>query len=181
MAKKKSIDRETNRYGMFMSENSFELEMMYGRDYLKKDVNFFIRLFRINIIETKSHKLYGQAKPKNKSFFPPVQLDAMVDIEDNQQNYLGGQQGLVREDSGKITIGIFLKELEEKNTEINRGDIVEYNQSGDKPRYYEVENANNVTDTTEKTIAGMRPYYRLVTAIPVKSDVVQMLKDDELI
>ena len=61
--------------------------------------------------------------------------------------------------------------------EINRGDIVEYNLSGSKNRYYEVENANNVTDETSKTIGGFKSYWKMVVAVPVKEDVVPFLNE----
>lgn len=178
--KKQHIDRENNRYGLFMNENSFDLEIMYGRHYLEQDVNFIIKLYRINIIESKTHKLYGEAKPIDKKYFSPVELNVMIDVDDNQQFFYGEEQGLTREDSGNLVIGIYLKELEEKRTEINRGDIIEYNFSGDKPRYFEVENANNVTDHTSQTIANMLPYWKRITAIPIKEDITRFLNQDSL-
>lgn len=176
--KKHMEDREENRYGLFMSENSFNLDIMYGRHYQEQDVQFTIKLYRVDVVKTKAHKLYGQAKSKDKRFFVPVELNAIVDVEDNRQEYLGGEQSLTREDISQIVIGIYLQELEEKKTEVNRGDIIEYNVSGDKARYFEVENAQNVSDVTSQTIAGMRPYWKKVTAVPIKSDIVAFLNGD---
>ena len=61
--------------------------------------------------------------------------------------------------------------------DISRGDIVEYNMSGEKKRYYEVESANNVTDETKKTIGGFAPYWKRVTGVPVKEDVTPFLSE----
>jgi hypothetical protein len=175
---KKHIDLENERYGLFMNENSFNLEKMYGREYLKKDVNFFITLYRINIITTKTHALYGQTKAKDKEFLVPIKLNAMVNIEDRTQDTYGGDEsGLVRDDSGNIRIGIYLDELNEKGVEINRGDIIGYNQSGDIERYFEVYDANNVIDTTSQTIGGFKPYWKQVYASPVKEDVSDLIKN----
>lgn len=179
--KNQNIDLQNQRYGIFISENSYEIDQAYGRHYLEQDVNFIIKLYRVNVIETKAHKLYGQAKAKDKRFFSPIELYAMVNIEDNEQNYLGTDQGLTREDSGNLVVSVFLRELEEKNTEINRGDIIEYNLSGQRPRYYEVENAQNVVDSTSQTFAGMRPFWKRITAVPVKEDVTPYLADDKLV
>jgi hypothetical protein len=71
--------------------------------------------------------------------------------------------------------GVYLKELEEKQLEIDRGDIVEYNLSGQKNRFYEVESANNVSDETNKTIGGFKSYWKKVIGTPVKEDVVPFL------
>lgn len=173
---KENIDLEEQRYGMFMSDNSYNLEIMYGRHYLETDVNFVINLYRINVITTKTHDLYGQSKASDKEFFDPVKLKVMINIDDNQQDSYGGDDaGLVREDTGNLVFGIYLDELKENNTEINRGDIIEYNQSGDRNRYYEVENAQNVEDVTSQTIGGFKPYYKKVLAVPVKEDITKLL------
>lgn len=179
--KKKNIDLENQRYGLFMNENSFNLDIMYGRHYLDRDVNYFVRIFKMNIIETKKHNLYGQAKAKDKKYLTPVQLNAMVTIEENrQENYGNNEGGIVREDTGNIIVNVYLQELEEKKIEVDRGDIIEYNQSGDRPRYYEVESANNVVDSTSQTIAGFKPYWKRIVGVPVKEDVTPFLNGDSL-
>ena len=176
------IDREESRYGLFMSENSFNLDIDYGLHYINNDVIHEVYVHKINIIESKAHKLYGQAKTKDKKFMPPVKISVMIDIGDSEQSYYGNTQGggIVRDDTGKLNIGVYLKELEEKNLEIDRGDIIEYNLSGERPRFYEVENAQNVVDTTKQTIGGFRPYWKLIIAVPVKEDVVPFLNGDSL-
>lgn len=176
--KKQIINLEDQRMGMFMTENSFELDVMYGRNFLQTDNAQYIIIHRINLIETKSHSLYGQAKTKDKKFMPPIKVNVMVNVEEGKQEYYGGNPGgVARDDTGTISFGVYLKELEEKQLEINRGDIIEYNMSGEKNRYYEVDNANNVTDETKKTIGGFAPYWRKITGVPVKSDVIPFLSE----
>jgi len=176
--KKQIIDIEEQRMGLFMTNNSFDLDIMYGRNYLQTDNSQEIILHKINIIETKSNNLYGQTKAKDKKYMSPVRLKVMVSVADATQKYYGDNQGgITRDDTGNISFGIYLKELEEKHVEINRGDIIEYNMSGEKNRYYEVENANNITDETKKTIGGFKPYWKKVTGIPVKEDVTNLLSE----
>ncbi len=176
--KKQIIDLENNRMGLFMTDNSFDLDIMYGRNYLQTDNNQTVIIHKINILESKSHSLYGQSKTKDKKFMTPVEINVMVTIEDGKQEYYGaGQGGISRDDSGNISFGVYLKELKEKNIEIDRGDIVEYNMSGEKNRYYEVESANNVTDETKKTIGGFKPYWKKIVGVPVKEDVVPFLSE----
>jgi hypothetical protein len=179
MKKKKDLeDIQTDRYGMFMTDNSFELDIMYGRNYLQTDNVNTVIIHRINVIESKSHVLYGQAKPKDKKYLPPVKINVMPNIEEGkQENYGGNPGGIARDDTGPISFGVYLKELEEKKITISRGDIVEYNFSGEKKRYYEVENANNVTDETKKSIGGFKPYWKRVTGVPVKEDVTPYLSE----
>jgi len=176
--KKQIIDLENDRMGLFMTENSFDLDIMYGRAYLETDNAQEVILHKINLIETKTHALYGQAKTKDKKFFTPVRLRVMVTVEEGkQENYGGNPGGIARDDTGNITFGVYIKELEEKGVEIDRGDIIEYNLSGEKNRYYEVESANNVTDTTAKTIGGFKSYWKRIRGVPVKSDVVPFLSE----
>lgn len=179
MKKKKQLkDLENDRYGLFMSDNSFALDVMYGKNFLQTDNAQTIILHKINIIETKVHSLYGQAKTKDKKFIAPVQLSIMITVADGtQENYGDNPGGIARDDTGPLSFGIYLSELKEKGVEIDRGDILEYNLSGEKNRFYEVESANNVTDETSKTIGGFKPYWKRITAIPVKEDVVPFLSE----
>jgi len=181
MKKKKQLkDIENDRMGLFMNNNSFDLDVMYGRNYLQTDNAQKLYIHKINIIETKSHDLYGQAKSKDKIFMSPVEISIMVGVADGtQENYGNNPGGIARDDTGIIKFGVYLKELEEKKLEIDRGDIIQYNMSGEKNRYYEVESANNVTDETNKTIGGFKPYWKQVTGIPVKSDSIPFYDGEE--
>ena len=175
---KQIIDLENQRYGLFMTENSFELDVMYGRNFLQTDNTQEVILHKINVIETKVHSLYGQAKTKDKKFMSPVRLSVMVTVEEGKQEYYGGNQGgITRDDSGNITFGIYLKELQEKQVEINRGDIIEYNMSGQKNRFYEVESVNSVSDETKKTIGGFKNYWKRITGVPVKEDIIPFINE----
>lgn len=180
MVKKKQIKNiEDNRYGLFMTENSFNLDIMYGRNFLETDNAQEVILHRINLIETKSHELYGQAKSSDKVFMTPVPLNVMLSVTDAEQEYYGGYQGgISRDDTGNLVFGVYLDELKEKNVDINRGDIIEHNFSGEKNRYYEVENANNITDETSKSIGGFKPYWRRVISVPVHGDAVPFFGDE---
>lgn len=175
---KQFISLEDERYGLFMSEESFDLDIEYGRQYLYTDNVQTIILYRINVIETVVHNLYGQAKPADKKYLSPVKLHVMVSIGDSTQKYYGNNAGgITRDDVSNLVFGVYFKELEENGVEINRGDIVSYNMSGTKNRYFEVESANNVTDETSKTFGGFLPYWRKVVCVPVKEDVVQFLNE----
>ena len=179
--KNQTFDREEQRYGLFMNETSFNADIMFGRNYMKTDIVHLVKVYKVNIIESKSHDLYGQAKSSDKKYFAPVSVNAMVTVEDQQQSYYGESQGgIVRDDTGPLTFGIYLDELEEKKLVIDRGDIIEYNMSGERDRYYEVENAQNVVDATSQTIAGFKPYWKQITAVPVKEDITPYLKGDSL-
>lgn len=181
MSKKKPFDFikvDEDRMGLFLSNNSFDLEKMYGRNYLKSDVIHKVKIYKIDIVNSKKHDLYNQSEPDEKVFFPPIEIFIMPLIESNEQNNYAGDIGIIREDSQSFNFGVYLDELKEKNVEIDRGDIVEYNLSGDRRRFYEVDNAQNVT-TTENTFGGFLTYWKLIKTVPVKSDVIPLLNDDK--
>jgi len=176
--KKQIIDIENQRMGLFMSNNSFDLDVMYGRNFLQTDNAQKVKIHKINILESKSHSLYGQSKTKDKKFMSGVEISVMVNIDDSKQEYYGNNSGgIVRDDTGNIRFGVYLKELTDKKIDINRGDIIEYNMSGEKNRFYEVENANSVTDETKKSIGGFKSYWKLITGVPVKEEVVPFLSE----
>lgn len=180
MKKKKEdfIDLENQRYGLFMNENSFNLDVMYGRNFINTDNHQTVTIHRINLVESKSHSLYGQAKSKDKKYLPPVTINVMVNVDDGDQSFYGDAPGgITRNDSGNISFGVYISELNDKNLEISRGDIIEYNLSGEKNRFYEVENANSVFDTTSKTIGGFKPYWKKIIGVPVKEDVTPFLNE----
>lgn len=176
--KKKHIDLENQRYGLFMNEDSFDLDMMYGEHYLETDVNYYILLHKINIVESKTHDLYGQAKAKDKMYFPAVKLNGMIDIGLNKNENYGDESGIVREDTGEIRFSIYISELKRKQVDIDRGDVIEWNQSGDRSRFYEVDSAQNVVDSTSQTIAGFKPYWKKIVGFPIKEDITPFLNGD---
>jgi hypothetical protein len=179
--KKQFTDLEENRYGIFMTDTSFDLDVELGRHYLETDVLYKVKVHKINIIDSKKDDEddpYGQVKPKDKKFFPPVEINAMVNVGNQEQKFFT-EGGIARDDTGTIRIGVYMKELEENDLVIDRGDYIEFNMSGERPRYYEVENPEKVIDSTNRTIAGFKPYWREITAIPVKADTIPFLIGDQ--
>lgn len=173
MAKKKkqNINIEDERFGVFMSDNSFEFDIAMGMNFLKTDAPFIVKYYRIDVINSKVDDLYGEAKPADKKFFAPVEFHVMLDIEDGDTTYFG-DNGIPRNDSGTLTFGIYLKELEDKQCEILRGNFVSFNFSGTKERFFEIVSADDVSDITSRTIGGYKPYWKKIDAIPVKEDVI---------
>jgi hypothetical protein len=177
MAKKKKedqIDKEEKGYGLFMNEDSFNLDVQYGRMYMETDAPFYVKYYKINVITSKVHSLYGESKPGDKKFFAPIELNVMPEVQDSEGKSFGG---LVREDTGNLEFGIFDDELSEKGIEMVRGDYVSINVSGNKERYFEIETADYVNDSTSKTRGGFKSYWRKVVAVPVKEDVVPMISN----
>ena len=63
-----------------MTENSYNLEIMYGRHYLSTDIKHEILLYKINIIESKTNDLYDNPNLKI-IIFNTCKISGLVDIE----------------------------------------------------------------------------------------------------
>lgn len=170
--KKDHIDFEQERYGLYMTENRFKLDVMYGRHYLKTSSPFFINYYKVNILKTKVDDLYGESKPTDKKFFPPIKLSVVMDIDDGQEKFMS-DTGILRDDIGNLTFGVFEEELKEKQVDVVIGDYVSINMSGQRERFFEISNPNYVPDATSMSRAGLRTdYWRKIQAVSVKEDVV---------
>ncbi|MFW6219921.1 MAG: hypothetical protein ACOC33_03695 [bacterium] len=174
---KKNRVKDVNRINIFYDENSYNLDVEYGRAYVEQDVHTHITLYRIDVIQSRVDDLYGEALPSDKKYFPPIQLTAQIESLDQDEQEYRGNSGIVRQDTGNLIFSVFLKELEEKDTDINRGDIVSY-YTGKKERFYEVANADYTYDNTEKSMLGYKPYIRTIEATPIKSDVINNFLDN---
>lgn len=174
--KKQNIDIEDERFGHFMSDNSFEFDILMGRQFLETDSPFKVKYYKIDVINSKVDDLYGEAKPGDKKFFATVEFHVMLDIEDGETKYFG-DDGIPRQDGGTLTFGIYLDEINEKKTEITRGDYISFNFSGEKERFFEIVEADNVSDVTSRTIGGYKPYWKKIEAIPVKEDVLPFIRN----
>ena len=169
MSKKKAED--IKRTPLFMSETSLDLDIEAARSYLRQDTNFIVNLYRINVIESRVDDLYGESLPADKKFFPPISLSVMLNINDSDQSFMS-EIGIIREDVGELKFDVFIKELKERNVEINRGDVVGYNATGEIERYYEVVKSDNIIDSNVKTFGGFKPIYKTIRCVPVKDDVI---------
>ena len=79
-------------------------------------------------------------------------------------------EALLREGDYEKAIVYLKRELE-----LNPDDPEIYSELG--VAFYEIQNAENVVDTTDKTIGGFKSYWKRVTAVPVKEDVVPFLNE----
>lgn len=178
--KKQYLDLEENRYGLFVSQESIDLDVELGRNFLKTDYPNFVYVIKPNVIESKTNSIYNQTKPKDKKFFPPVKIYCYSIVNPpEQKNYGDNKSGIRRFETGKIELTIFLKELEENNLTIQYGDFIQYNMSGEKNRYFEVENAMDIVDETSQTWGAMVPIVKKVIAHPIHEDTVPFLHETD--
>ena len=79
--------------------------------------------------------------------------------------------GLVNQmEPGNMTLGIYMKHLEELGVDINYGDYIGYPEKEDLVRYYVVTNDGRVTSDLKHTIGGYKAFYRTIVCSYVSPD-----------
>ena len=166
----KNIATPQNRFKFFNN-----IDAKYFEDFVKEFhselQHFTVILHRIDIVKTKVHKLYGEAKAHQKKFLEPIELNIAPKIGDSETNFIGNG-GIYDERINEFDFSVFLEELDNKDVKINKGDFVSYND-GDINRYFEITKVGNVK--TNNTIAGTRPYYINVSCVHIKGDALPRL------
>ncbi len=137
----------------YYGNKDYTYELSLAREYSDADAIAKIVLYRIDIVKSKSHSLYGESRLKDKRFLEPIELNVTTNIDD-----ITG--GLYNESIGIFKFGVYIQELEEKgNIEIKRGDYYKY-FDGDKERVFEVTKSSNIN--TANSQIGYKPIYIIV-------------------
>ena len=77
-----------NRNQMFFSKSDFEFEIELARDYLEQDMNQTIILYEVDLQKTNRDSIYGETKPNQIVFRPPVELHVMYEIQPRRINVI---------------------------------------------------------------------------------------------
>ena len=106
------------------------------------------------------------------SYTPPFLTTAVLAAALNPEpvNENVGQTKLRNLQPGNIQISVYLSELEELGIDIRYGDYIGYYETESIVRYYTVVNDGRVTSDNKHTYGGVYPYYRTITAAPVKEN-----------
>lgn len=156
---------------MFFREEDFSLEISMGREYYQNDTRYTILYYAVDVINTKSHRLYGETPPEQKRFLTPKELTIMPNFSGAQsQNMEEG--GVVRQDVNSFEFSVYMQELDENKVQLKRGDFFSYDH-GDRRRFYEVSEINFIQNMSQ-SMGGQKPYFYSVKAIPAKKDSVNL-------
>ena len=149
------------RISKFFSSEDFQLEQNVGMEWLHGDMHFTLVLFRVDKRLSDVDDVYGEAGPEEIRYKPPVEFNAYVKIDSPQnKNYA---KGLVNQmEPGNMTLGVYIKHLEELRVDINYGELIGYPEKEDVMRYYVVSNDGRVTSDIKHTIGGYKAFYRTI-------------------
>tara|TARA_R110000851_G_scaffold247491_3_gene399999 strand:+ start:349 stop:747 length:399 start_codon:yes stop_codon:yes gene_type:complete len=119
-------------------------------------------LFRVDSKLSDVDDVYGESGPEEIRYKTPVEFNAYVKIEEPKLDTYAG--GLVKDlEPGNMTLGVYIKHLNELDIDINYGDYIGYPETETKMRYYTVTNDGRVTSDNKHTIGGYKAFYRTLT------------------
>ena len=150
------------RLSKFFSQEDFDLQIDIGQEYLHGDLNMKLVLYRVDKQKTDKDDVYGEVGLDEIKFFPPVEFNALVKVEEPKNSaYKGGM--LRYNEPGNLLLSVYIKHLDELKVDIKYGDYIGYAETEDKIRYYTVTNDGKVTSDNKHNLFGYKPYYRTIT------------------
>lgn len=159
-----------NRINKFFSFEDFSLEVDMGREAMEGDGNFKVVLYRVDMKNTQSDDIYGEASKDDIRYYPPQELYVMPVLE-TPDNKSYTNQGSVRYlQDGNLIFDIYEAQLAELQIDINYGDYIGYAVTESTMRYYAVTNDGRKNYDNAHTMIGYKGYYRTITASPVDEE-----------
>lgn len=155
------------RLSKFLSQDDFDLNIQIGQEYLHGDLNMKLVLYRVDRQKTDIDSVYAEVGSDGVKFFPPIEFNGLVKIEEPKNNSYKG--GLLRyNEPGNLILSVYIKHLEELKVDIRYGDYIGYPESETKTRFYTVTNDGKVTSDNKHNMFGYKPYYRSITCAPIQ-------------
>lgn len=155
------------RLGKFFSQDDFDLNIQMGQEYLHGDLNMKLVLYRVDLEKTSIDNVYAEVGQDEVRFYPPIEFNALVKIEEPKNNSY--KEGLMRYlEPGNLILSVYIKHLNELNVDIRYGDYIGYPESETRTRFYTVTNDGRVTSDNKHNMWGTKPFYRTITCSPVQ-------------
>lgn len=154
------------RLGKFFGDSDRDLDVDMGSEWLHGDMNFTLVLYRVDRRKTKTDDVYGEALKDGIKFLPPVEFKGYVQIMAPENKFLGNSK-IEQFEPGNLKVGVFQKQLDELEIEIQYGDYIGYQETENRIRYYVVNNDGRVVSDNKHTYAGTKPFYRTIMASAV--------------
>ena len=133
---------------------------LLGRELVETLVNQHFSLFRVDVAATESD-LYGESK--HKIYLPVVEVDARIQILDND---VVSEGGIRRLSKGDMNAWTYIEHLDELGIEIKTGDFI-----GFQGKFYEIFDPGYDKDSMDKKFAGDYDFMREIFAKVVHYDI----------
>lgn len=153
------------RNSKFFSGEDYDLEMEFATEYMEQDANQTIILYQIDYEKTKVNDVYKEAEKNKIRFKTPIELTVIYDLQDAETKaYKENISKGIYVKPGKLVFSVLVKELEENNCDISRGDYIGVMIDEINTIYYTVADDGKWASTSNKfTMYGKKIYYRTIT------------------
>ena len=143
--------------------------MRVGQEYLHGDINMKVVLYRVDREKTEIDDVYAEVGKDQVKFFPPVELNGIVRIEEPKNaTYKNGIDRYL--EPGNMIFSVYINHLEELKVDIRYGDYLGYSESEEKIRFYMVTNDGKVVSDNKHSHFGFKPSYRTITCAFVQDN-----------
>lgn len=154
------------RISKFFGQDDFDLHIQLGEEYLHGDLNMKLILYRVDREKTPIDDVYGEVGSDDIKYFPPVEFNGLVKIEQaNNKSYKGGYLRYL--EPGNMLVSVYIKHLEELNIDVRYGDFIGYPESETRIRFYNVIDDGKVVSSNKQNMFGYKPFYRNIICAPV--------------
>lgn len=163
--KKIPIKRNTK----FFSDEDFDLELDFAKEYIEQDANQTVILYRVDLERTKVNDIYKEASKDSIRFLTPIELPVIYEVGDAEMKAYGTkiQKGIYSQ-TGKLTFSVLISTLEEYGCDISRGDYIGVQIDSGHREYFTVTDDGRVATTSNRfTMYGTKPYARKIECASV--------------
>jgi hypothetical protein len=164
MAKKKVPITRLNK---FFSQRDFELDIEMGREYTEGDLNMTVVLYKVDLVNTNTDDVYGEADDEDIRFLPPVELKVVLNLNAPENKSYNPDGSMRYVEHGNLVFGVYDIYLKEKGVDIDYGDYILYPESETKFKYFTVSNDGKIFSDNAHTIGGYKGVFRSIACVPV--------------
>lgn len=157
------------RLNKFFGSEDFNLEIQMGREWLNGDMNFTLVLYSVDQQKTIKDDVYGEVGTDGVQFKAPVEFNALVRIEQSNNDFLGSSK-ILQNEPGNLIFSVYNKELDDLSIIIKLGDYIGYWIKENEIRYYSVTDAATPDFDNKHTYGGYKSFYYTYTATPVSEN-----------
>jgi hypothetical protein len=150
----------------FYNETDFGVDSSYLKTFMEYDNQFTVKLFRVDLVNSKSNDIYGTSDPEEKVFLTPAEIPVLLSIGDTSHE-TWNNTSLTKSAYSDFSFSVLISELDSRGIVINQGDYFTYND-GRTTRAFEITTVSNIS--TNNTLNGFKPVYIKVTGIIAKDD-----------
>ena len=159
-----------NRVDKFFSDEDFNMEIEMGREYLEGDLNFTVVLYRVDRDKSLTDDIYAEASAEEVRYHTPVEISVLLNLEASEAKTYNPNGTMRFEDYGKLSLHIYVEQLQELEVDISYGDYIAYNDNEENIKYFTVVNDGKIYSDNEKTILGYKGFYRTILCVPADPD-----------